>query len=72
MSMEAVLAEYEAAHAQAMGYAARISAQTWNEEGIVPWYGDEYDLEDWIVYRYYGHKREHCGQIATFSDRFKT
>ena len=71
MSMEEVLAEYEKAHAQAMQHAAAISAETWDQEGILPWYGDEYDLEDWIVYSFYGHKREHCGQIATFSDRFK-
>jgi len=71
LSMEEVLAEYESAHERAMSYAAGITAETWNEEGILPWYGQEYDLEDWIVYQYYGHKREHCGQIATFSDRFR-
>jgi hypothetical protein len=49
----------------------QIPADTWVKEGILKWYGAEYDLEDFIVYTFYGHKREHCGQIATFSDRFK-
>jgi hypothetical protein len=26
-------------------------------------------LDDFIVYTYYGHKREHAAQIAAFRDR---
>jgi uncharacterized damage-inducible protein DinB len=33
--------------------------------------GEEYDLEDFIAYQYYGHKREHSAQINIFKDRFK-
>jgi hypothetical protein len=29
----------------------------------------EYALDDFIVYQYYGHKREHCAQIAVFRDK---
>jgi proline iminopeptidase len=29
----------------------------------------EYALDDFIVYNYYGHKREHSAQIAVFRDR---
>ncbi len=53
-----------------MALAAQISAETWEHEGLLPWYGQEYDLEDFIAYTYYGHKREHCGQIAVFRDQF--
>ncbi len=71
LSMEDVLAEYQAAHDKAMAAAAQIPTEIWRQQGALPWYGAEYDLEDFIVYTYYGHKREHCGQIAVFSDQFK-
>ena len=32
----------------------------------------EYSLEDFIVYTFYGHKREHSAQIAAFRDRLAT
>ena len=38
------------------------------ENGTLPWYGAEYSLDDFIVYTYYGHKREHAAQIAAFRD----
>jgi hypothetical protein len=31
----------------------------------------EYALDDYIVYAYYGHKREHSAQIAVFRDLVK-
>ncbi len=36
--------------------------------GPLPWYGPEYDLDDFIAYTFYGHKREHSAQIAAFAD----
>ena len=71
MSMEQVLQEYQDTTQRVVEVAARIPAETWEREGVLAWYGAEYDLQDFIVYTFYGHKREHCGQIATFSDRFK-
>lgn len=64
-----VLAEYEEWHVRAMELAGRIDPETFNREGALPWYGAEYDLEDFIVYTYYGHKREHSAQIALFRKR---
>jgi hypothetical protein len=64
-----VLAEYDAAHTRAMALAAQIPAETFRRAGTLPWYGGEYDLEDFIVYTYYGHKREHSAQIGVFRDR---
>jgi hypothetical protein len=64
-----VLAEYEEAHARAMALAAQIPAEDFRRNGALPWYGAEYDLEDFIVYTYYGHKREHSAQIGGLRDR---
>jgi hypothetical protein len=67
-SMAEVLAEFNDVHAQTMALAARIPADTYRQNGTLPWYGSEYDLDDFIVYTFYGHKREHSAQIAAFSD----
>jgi hypothetical protein len=63
------VAEYEEAHAGVMALAKQVAAPTWRENGILPWYGSQYDLDDFIVYTYYGHKREHSAQIAALRDR---
>ncbi|MGD2155978.1 MAG: DinB family protein [Anaerolineales bacterium] len=70
MSMEQVLEEYLNAHDEAMAAAARIPDEIWNKQGALPGYGEQYDLGDFIVYTFYGHKREHSGQIAVFRDQF--
>jgi ABC-type transport system substrate-binding protein len=66
-----VLAEYNDTQAQTMVLARRIPAETWTAVGTLPWYGKEYSLDDYIVYAYYGHKREHSAQIAVFRDGLK-
>jgi hypothetical protein len=71
LAMEIVLREYQVAYERVMSAASEIHSGIWSQKGSLPWYGGEYDLEDFIVYTYYGHKREHCGQIAVFSDQFK-
>lgn len=58
------LAEYCAAHERAASLLLRIPIEQRREAGILPWYGTDYDLEDVITYMSYGHKREHCAQIA--------
>ena len=64
-----VLAEFNETHAQVMTLAARIPAETYRQNGALPWYGSEYDLDDFIAYTFYGHKREHSAQIAVFGDQ---
>lgn len=71
LSPREALAEYEALHAQVMALAARIPAQQFRQTGALPWYGSQYDLDDFISYQYYGHKREHCAQINVFKDSLK-
>jgi uncharacterized protein (TIGR03083 family) len=71
-SPRAIREEYEAAHVRVRSHAERISAETFRMPGTLPWYGAEYALDDFIVYTYYGHKREHAAQIAVFCDRLRS
>jgi hypothetical protein len=64
-----VLGEYCDAHARVMSLVVQIPAETLRQPGTIPSYGPEYALDDYIVYSYYGHKREHSAQIAVFRDR---
>ena len=65
------LAEYTEIQAKVRELVKQIPAETRRKTGLLPWYGDEYDLEDLISYTNYGHKREHCAQIAVFKDTLK-
>ncbi len=67
--MKAVLGEYNDAHAQVMSIVAQISPETLRQTGTLPWYGAIYALDDFLVYAFYGHKREHSAQIASFHDQ---
>lgn len=60
--------EYEQAHARTVELMAQIPLETRRQKGILPWYGAEYDLEDFIVYTFYGHKREHSAHLSLFRD----
>jgi hypothetical protein len=70
-SVDEVLAEYSATQAKTMTLVAQIPEETLRRPGTLPWYGMEYALDDYIVYAYYGHKREHSAQIAVFRDLVK-
>jgi uncharacterized damage-inducible protein DinB len=63
-----ILAEYSEAHERNMALIRRIPQERRREVGALPWYGAEYDLEDYIAYACYGHKREHSAQIHVFAD----
>jgi hypothetical protein len=64
-----VLAEYQDWHQQVRELVRKLPAEKFKEVGILPWYGAEYDLEDFLIYTYYGHKREHSAQIALYKKR---
>ena len=66
-----VYAEYQAQHARTLELLAKIPVETVRQPGTLPWYGPEYALDDFIVYQYYGHKREHTSQINVFKDVLK-
>ncbi len=71
MGAQAVFDEYEATQEQARGLLQAIASERRRQPGILPWYGAEYDLEDFLAYSFYGHKREHCAQINVFRDTLK-
>jgi len=64
MSPGETLAAYTAAHEQAMTALDALPDEALRRTGSIPWYGDGYALDDLIVYMVYGHKREHCAEIA--------
>jgi uncharacterized damage-inducible protein DinB len=63
-----VWAEYVETQAQTMALLAQIPVTRQRQMGLLSWYGPEYDLEDFLVYSFYGHKREHMAQVAIFLD----
>jgi hypothetical protein len=69
LNVAQTMAEYETLQAQTMPLLEQIPLTRRRENGILLWYGTEYDLDDFLVYTYYGHKREHCAQIAVFRDQ---
>ena len=70
-SMRDVLGEFNDTHAQVMSMVVQIAPETLRQNGTLPWYGADYALDDFIVYAFYGHKREHSAQIAAFHDLLK-
>ena len=67
-STREVLQEYNDAYMQVMLLAAQLNPEVFSRVGTLPWYGEVYSLDDFIVYTFYGHKREHSAQIAAFRD----
>lgn len=61
-------AEYLTNWERVMGLLDAIPEAERRVAGALPWYGEEYDLEDFLVYSFYGHKREHCAQIMVYRD----
>ncbi len=61
-----VLGEYEANFEEALVLARALPADVFARNGLLAWYGDAYDLDDFIAYMFYGHKREHAAQIKLF------
>lgn len=72
LSWKQIVAEYTETQAETMGLISQIPSNTLRKTGALPWYGPEYDLEDFLVYTYYGHKREHTAQINVFLDTLGT
>ncbi len=60
--------EYVAAFQKSSELFSRIPVDQHRQSGLLEWYGPDYDLEDFLVYTFYGHKREHGAQINAFRD----
>jgi len=66
-----VLEEYEVARNIVDERIQLIPQETMREAGTIPWYGDKFDLEDYVIYVGYGHKREHAAQFNVYKDSLK-
>ena len=71
LSAQQVWEEYSGAHAHTLELIDQIPQDMQRRLGLLPWYGEKYDLEDFIVYSFYGHKREHTAQINVYKDYLK-
>jgi uncharacterized protein (TIGR03083 family) len=69
LSPTQTLDEYASHCARVADLVVQIPPETLRRPGTLPWYGAEYALDDLLVYMVYGHKREHCAQIALFRDK---
>jgi hypothetical protein len=67
-SVAGTWAEYENASQRSIELMAQIPEDLLQKTGVLAWYGAEYDLEDFIVYSLYGHKREHSAHLSLFRD----
>ena len=67
-SAEEALHEYADWQSRNNTLLTEIPAGMLPKPGTLPWYGMEYSLDDFIVYSFYGHKREHMAQINVFKD----
>ena len=63
-----LMQEFQAVNERVMALARQIPKETWHQLGTLPW-SNKNDLEDFVVYGYYGHKYEHAAQIVVFRDK---
>jgi hypothetical protein len=68
LMVDQVWQEYEGAYHQVSELLSQFAPDDLRRTGQLPWYGAEYDLEDYLVYGYYAHKREHMAQVNLFRD----
>jgi hypothetical protein len=71
MTGREVMADFDETYSRVVKLAKQIPPEKWRENGTLPWYGMEYSLDDYIVYTFYAHKREHAAQIGVFKDALK-
>lgn len=67
-SYDQVLGDYQEAYEISCERLALIDKELYRQSGLLKWYGEAYDLEDFIVYTIYAHKREHSAHIDVFAD----
>lgn len=72
MTWDEAWTAYVNAQAATVALIADIPLETLHQNGVLAWYGEDYDLEDYLAYSYYGHKREHSAEINVFYDRLKS
>jgi hypothetical protein len=71
-TLDELLAEYESGHQRNMQLIARVPVARMDDSTLIPWYyGGGYSMDDYLVYTYYGHKREHGAHVDVFKDMLK-
>ena len=65
------LSEYKQNYENNLQILERIPIELATKSGALAWYGADYDLDDFLVYTFYGHNREHAAQINAFCDIVK-
>ena len=66
LTPDEVLMEYEGNFERVLELARALPQDVFTRNGLLEWYGGDYDLDDFIAYMFYGHKREHSAQIKLF------
>jgi len=61
--------EFKAAHEEAAQIASEIDPALFAKTGTLPWYGEGYSIDDFVVYVNYGHIQGHTEQINLFKDK---
>jgi hypothetical protein len=64
-----LMAEYDAAHARTVTLIADIAPVVLAKRGTLPWFGEAYALDDYLVYRVYGLKIGRMALVACVSSR---
>ena len=70
-SYKEILDEYTKANEEADGLLSKMSSELLAKTGTIPWYGNDYSLDDFIVYANYGHKESDVSRINAFKDQLK-
>ncbi len=69
VTVQAVLGEYNEVHAETINQIIRIPDDKLRQNGTLPWYSEELDLEQFIAYTFYHYKRNEVEHIAAFRDQ---
>lgn len=69
MTPQDVFDAYRSGQSQVISLARKVPPSRFTENGTLPWYGEEYSLNDFLVYTSYGHKREHSAQVNAYRDQ---
>lgn len=70
-TFDELLQSYKMSRARVLELIKQIPPETLRRTGTIPWYGDEYSLDDFIVYTFYGHAREHAARFDAFADQLE-
>ena len=66
LTFKEAMDEFEKAYNKSIELAKEAGEELLRKVGTIPWYGDQYSLEDFIVYANYGHSESHTEGIKIF------